>query len=100
MPINNNLLLQVLVEFPVELISALVAGQWAARNSPLNAWLFGYKVRLFLAGCTTAVVAYFPAGVGAISEAPRAFLALAAVGVMSSFASTLMFTAMGSFYNK
>lgn len=33
-------------------------------------------------------------------EAPAAFGALALLGIATSFSSTLMFTAMGSFYNK
>ena len=42
----------------------------------------------------------FPAGATSLSDAPAAFAALAALGVATSFASTLMFTSLGSFYNK
>jgi hypothetical protein len=90
----------VLIEFPIELASALVAGRWAAATHPLRPWLAGYRLRLALAGATTAAVWAFPAGAAALSDAPWAFAALAALGAATSFASTLMFTALGDFYNR
>jgi PAT family acetyl-CoA transporter-like MFS transporter 1 len=90
----------VLLEFPIELASALVAGRWAAAAHPLRPWLAGYRLRLAVAAATTAVVAAFPAGAAAPAAAPFAWAALAAVGVATSFASTLMFTALGDFYNR
>ncbi len=43
---------------------------------------------------------YFPRGAASLGEHPRAFAALAAAGVATSFTSTLMFTALGSLYNR
>lgn len=40
---------QVLAEFPMELVSALVAGRWAAAGRPFQPWLAGYRARLVLA---------------------------------------------------
>jgi MFS transporter, PAT family, solute carrier family 33 (acetyl-CoA transportor), member 1 len=45
-------------------------------------------------------VAQFPAHAAAITAHPAAFVSLAAVGLVTSFSSTLMFTAAGSFYNR
>ena len=39
----------VLAEFPMELLSALVAGRWAAASHPFDPWLTGYRTRLVLA---------------------------------------------------
>ena len=50
--------------------------------------------------CSTLAVYYFPHGAALFSDAPAAFAAVAAVGVATSFTSTLMFTALGSFYNR
>ena len=47
---------QVLIEFPCELVSAVVAGRWAASSSPLKPWLFGYQARLVMAAVVTAIV--------------------------------------------
>ena len=49
-------LVQVLLEFPCELLSALVAGRWAARTSPLDPFLKGFFLRLVVAALVTAVV--------------------------------------------
>jgi PAT family acetyl-CoA transporter-like MFS transporter 1 len=90
----------VLIEFPIELVSALVAGRWAASSHPLRPWLAGFKIRLLMAFLTTLCVLYFPVGVADISGAPVAFLCLVALGLLTSFSSTLMFTALGDFYNR
>jgi hypothetical protein len=42
----------------------------------------------------------FPPDVTQLRDSPGDFLALAAVGLVTSFTSTLMFTALGSFFNK
>jgi len=90
----------VLLEFPCELVSAVLAGRWAASTSPFTPWVRGYAVRLAMAAAATAVVHAFPANAASLTAHPAAFVALAAVGLLTSFTSTLMFTAMGSFYNR
>eukprot|EP00889_Picochlorum_renovo_P005421 jgi/Picre1/32451/NNA_007797.t1 len=90
----------VLIEFPIELLSALVAGRWAASSHPLRPWLVGYRIRLVMAAATTLCVFLFPMGASDISAAPVAFGILVALGLMTSFSSTLMFTALGDFYNE
>ena len=42
----------------------------------------------------------FPVGAKELWHAPYDFAILAAAGVATSFTSTLMFTAMGSFFNR
>lgn len=87
----------VLFEFPIELISAVVAGRLASSGGPLKVWLNGYRVRLFLAAMTTLVVYNFPTS----SESHKEHLiGVAIVGAATSFTSTLMFTCLGSFFNK
>ena len=49
----------VLLEFPCELVSALVAGKWATGAAPLRPWLLGYRLRLFMAAVVTALVCVF-----------------------------------------
>ena len=90
----------VLVEFPVELASALIAGRWAASSHPLRPYFGGYKIRLVLAAATTTAVYFFPANAASLTDAPAAFGLLAALGVATSFSSTLMFTALGDFFNR
>jgi len=90
----------VLIEFPIELISALIAGKWAASSHPLRPWLAGFKIRLLMAFLTTVCVYLFPVGVADVSGAPLAFSCLVALALLTSFSSTLMFTSLGDFYNR
>ncbi|KAH7621278.1 hypothetical protein Ndes2526B_g03619 [Nannochloris sp. 'desiccata'] len=90
----------VLVEFPIELLVAVVSGRWAASTHPLRPYFTGYKLRLFLAGAVTTVVYYFPVGASSVADAPGSFAMLGILGVASSIASTLMFTALGDFFNR
>ena len=47
---------QVLLEFPIEVLSALVAGRWAASASAVRPFLAGYQLRLGMAAIVTALV--------------------------------------------
>ncbi|KAG2434741.1 hypothetical protein HXX76_007630 [Chlamydomonas incerta] len=89
----------VLFQFPVELLSAVVAGRWAASHSPYWPFMTGYVLRLATAAATVALTAAFPAGATSLSEHRGAFGALAAVSLATSFVSYLSFTALGSFFN-
>jgi MFS transporter, PAT family, solute carrier family 33 (acetyl-CoA transportor), member 1 len=90
----------VLVEFPIELASAVVAGRWAASTHPLRPWLAGYRLRLVVAAGTTLAVWLYPAGASSPQDAGLSFILLTLMGIGTSFASTLMFTALGDFYNR
>lgn len=46
----------VLLEFPCELVSAVLAGRWATSSSPFKPWLRGYWLRLGAAAFTTTLV--------------------------------------------
>jgi MFS transporter, PAT family, solute carrier family 33 (acetyl-CoA transportor), member 1 len=90
----------VILQFPCELLSALVAGRWAAAASPFAPWRAAYVIRLGAAAAAVALVATFPESAASFSEHPASFVALAGVGLATSFSSTLMFTALGTFYNR
>lgn len=91
----------VLIEFPVELLSAVVAGRWSAGSRASRPWVTGYRVRLVAAGALTALVAAFPQGTACtLSSHPRLFLLLGTLGLLTSFTATLMFTALGSFFTR
>ena len=46
----------VLLEFPCELASAVLAGRWAASPTPFTPFMLGYRIRLVMAACVTVVV--------------------------------------------
>ena len=90
----------VLLEFPCELVSAFLAGRWATTGTPSTPWLVGYRLRLATAAGVTLLVSRFPVGAQSLSAHPRDFAVLAVLGLVTSFTSTLMFTALGSFYTR
>lgn len=45
-------------------------------------------------------VYFFPSGASSLTDQPWWFALLAAAGLVTSFTSTLMFTALGSFYTR
>lgn len=46
----------VLLEFPCELVSAVLAGRWASSPTPFSPFMLGYKIRLVMAAAVTLVV--------------------------------------------
>lgn len=46
----------VLLEFPCEVVGAVLAGRWAAAASPLRPWFLGYRLRLAMAAAVTCLV--------------------------------------------
>lgn len=86
-------------QFPVELLSAIIAGRWAANHSPYYPFIIGYMLRLLTAAATVALTAWFPPGASSLATHGREFGALAAVSLATSFVSYLSFTALGSFFN-
>jgi hypothetical protein len=47
---------QVLLQFPSELASAVVAGRWAASASPAKPLLLGFRIRLLMSLLSTTLV--------------------------------------------
>jgi MFS transporter, PAT family, solute carrier family 33 (acetyl-CoA transportor), member 1 len=90
----------VLFQFPCELLSAVVAGRWSASGSPFAPWRLGYTLRLTAGALMTTLVLVFPRNTADFWDHPPAFLAILAVGLLTSFSSTLMFTCMGTFFNR
>ncbi len=52
----HPVVLQVLLEFPCELFSAVLAGRWAAGTAPFTPWMRGYWLRLAMAAAATTMV--------------------------------------------
>ena len=52
----SSLPVQVLLEFPCELVSAVLAGRWAAHSTPVLPWMRGYWLRLIMAVLVTTLV--------------------------------------------
>lgn len=50
----------VLLEFPCELASAVLAGRWASSPTPFTPFMLGYKIRLLMAAAVTLVVSHVP----------------------------------------
>lgn len=48
----------VLLEFPCELASAVLAGRWASSPKPFAPFMLGYKIRLVMAAAVTFVVSH------------------------------------------
>ena len=48
----------VLLEFPCELASAVLAGRWASSPTPFTPFMMGYKIRLVMAAAVTLVVSH------------------------------------------
>ncbi len=48
----------VLLEFPCELASAVLAGRWASSPNPFTPFMMGYKIRLVMAAAVTLVVSH------------------------------------------
>jgi PAT family acetyl-CoA transporter-like MFS transporter 1 len=48
----------VLLEFPCELASAVLAGRWASSPTPFTPFMLGYKIRLVMAAAVTLVVSH------------------------------------------
>lgn len=90
----------VIVQFPCELASAVIAGRWAASGSPFAPWSRAYLLRTAAGVAMTATVLLFPADAKTFSAAPASFAALTAASLLTSFSSTLMFTSMGTFFNR
>ena len=88
--LQETISLIVLVEFPLELIFAVLAGHWAAKGRPFTPWLTGYYLRLAMAVITTGLVAVFPLG-ATLSSAPLFYAGVVGAGIANSFASTIMF---------
>ena len=103
---KESLAMLVLIDFPCELASAVLAGRWASNSTrPLDPWMVGMWIRLACGFAATYLVSLFPSQGDGLDAAtpfshPGLFVALGGLGLLTSFSSTLMFTAVGSFYNR
>jgi hypothetical protein len=74
--------------------------RWATNHSPYAPFITGYFLRLVVSALILPLTAAFPAGATSLSEHAGPFGMLAAASLVQSFASTLTFTALGSFFNR
>ena len=81
-------------------IPCLPSCRWASSQAPYHPFMAGYFIRLLLALGATRLADAFPPGANSFQESGSWFAALMALGLATSFTSTLMFTALGSFFNK
>lgn len=104
---KESLALLVLIDFPCELLSAVMAGKWASHaGRPFEPWIVGMWIRLVMGMATTYMVGLFPTAGSPAGQLPASpathlglFVILGALGLATSFSSTLMYTAIGSFFN-
>jgi len=89
----------VLLQFPIELGSALLAGRWAANHSPYSPFMCGLFLRMASSAWFVLLTHTFPQSATSLAEHRGPFLSLAAANLVSSFANTLTFTSIGSFFN-
>ncbi len=69
-------------------------------HSPYAPFITGYLLRLVICPCLLLLTAWFPPGAASLSEHARPFALLAGITLLQSFAWTLTFTAIGSFFNR
>lgn len=97
---KESLAFLVLFQFPIEMGAALLAGRWAATHSPSAPFITGYFLRLVICPFLLVLTDWFPPGASSLSEHAGPFALLAAASLLQSFACTLTFTAIGSFFNR
>jgi len=95
----------VLFQFPTELLTAILAGRWAANYSPYRPFIVGYGLRLVVAAVSILAARDFPSKAALDDESwsSGGHTSYGALFFIISFAtpfvSTLCFTAIGSFSN-
>eukprot|EP01087_Luapelamoeba_hula_P018943 TRINITY_DN6192_c0_g1_i2.p1 TRINITY_DN6192_c0_g1~~TRINITY_DN6192_c0_g1_i2.p1 ORF type:complete len:491 (-),score=55.52 TRINITY_DN6192_c0_g1_i2:60-1532(-) len=85
-----------LLEFPFQILFAVIAGKWANSDTPLSAWMTCYKIRIGIAVAVPVIIYYFPQGPITTSY----YLLVLSVVLLSSFSSTIMFVCQGGFFNR
>ncbi|CAG9466014.1 unnamed protein product [Pedinophyceae sp. YPF-701] len=90
------------VQFPCELLSAVLAGVWAQKKGVAHAFGWGMVMRVGTAAAMTSFIAAFPSGGPApeLAAAPLRYATLLAISISYSFSSTLMFTSLGALFAK
>lgn len=94
---REKLALTVLIDFPCQIIIGFYAAHWSAGHRPLLAWQNALFFKLMMALMVMVVLALFPSS-GEISTSY--FFLVALMTVMSSFASTALFSSMSSFFSR
>eukprot|EP00276_Gloeochaete_wittrockiana_P018741 CAMPEP_0184345138 /NCGR_PEP_ID=MMETSP1089-20130417/13579_1 /TAXON_ID=38269 ORGANISM="Gloeochaete wittrockiana, Strain SAG46.84" /NCGR_SAMPLE_ID=MMETSP1089 /ASSEMBLY_ACC=CAM_ASM_000445 /LENGTH=382 /DNA_ID=CAMNT_0026675319 /DNA_START=433 /DNA_END=1581 /DNA_ORIENTATION=+ len=94
---REDMALLVLIQFPIEILFAILAGQWSSTSTPLSPWFRCYKARVLLAPVGAFLVWIFPRG----RPISLWFYCLVLLySLASSLMSNMMFVLMGSFFSK
>eukprot|EP00741_Cyanophora_paradoxa_P015837 tig00020904_g15289.t1 len=98
---REDMALLVLVEFPFEIIFAVMAGRWSSGSDPLRPWLNGYRARLLLCPLGALLVYAMPRPVAPGAGLPLSFYAIVmAYSLIVSLASTAMFVSMCAYFSR
>mmetsp|Transcript_74925 Transcript_74925/g.175833 ORF Transcript_74925/g.175833 Transcript_74925/m.175833 type:complete len:208 (+) Transcript_74925:34-657(+) len=81
-----------LIEFPFQIIFAMITGRWASGDAPLAPWIRTYWCKLLLAPVGIVIVWMYSPDTYGFGAMVLGFMLLVA------FANNVMFTAMGSFF--
>eukprot|EP00013_Stygamoeba_regulata_P020339 CAMPEP_0177654508 /NCGR_PEP_ID=MMETSP0447-20121125/14375_1 /TAXON_ID=0 /ORGANISM="Stygamoeba regulata, Strain BSH-02190019" /LENGTH=591 /DNA_ID=CAMNT_0019158173 /DNA_START=194 /DNA_END=1969 /DNA_ORIENTATION=- len=84
----------VLIEFPFQILFAVVTGRWSAGDRPLDPWLYAFAGRLAVCVAGPLLVYIYPGG----DVSWTMYLAALCVNLLSSFTSTVMFVCLGGFF--
>ncbi|KAI8801953.1 acetyl-coenzyme A transporter 1-domain-containing protein [Cladochytrium replicatum] len=93
---KEDLALGVLIDFPLQLMFGYYAARWSSGARPLNPWLYGYAGRM-AAGTLGAVLVWVVSKTG--PSTTMFFVVLGSI-VFRSFAGTVQFVSLGSFFTK
>mmetsp|Transcript_13937 Transcript_13937/g.35909 ORF Transcript_13937/g.35909 Transcript_13937/m.35909 type:complete len:410 (-) Transcript_13937:525-1754(-) len=87
-----------LLQFPFEIIFAVLAGRWSRGDKPLGAWFNAYVWRIIFTFGMVPLVFFYPAHSSEVSM--WYFGTVVAISLFNSFASCIVFTAGCSFYSR
>lgn len=91
-----DLALTVLIDFPFQILLGFLAASWSKGKRPLLAWQYALYFKFAMAAVSMLVLKIYPSD-GAIGRIY--FLFVITMTIFSSFASTILFVSMGSFFS-
>eukprot|EP00010_Vexillifera_abyssalis_P001985 CAMPEP_0201562954 /NCGR_PEP_ID=MMETSP0173_2-20130828/79615_1 /ASSEMBLY_ACC=CAM_ASM_000268 /TAXON_ID=218659 /ORGANISM="Vexillifera sp., Strain DIVA3 564/2" /LENGTH=226 /DNA_ID=CAMNT_0047977579 /DNA_START=798 /DNA_END=1478 /DNA_ORIENTATION=- len=87
------------IDFPFQIICALFVARWCSGQQPFHAWRWAYLLKLAMCALAPLMVAYYPTFTSQTTIVQYAFGFICVMGTLaSSFASTVMFVALGAFF--
>jgi MFS transporter, PAT family, solute carrier family 33 (acetyl-CoA transportor), member 1 len=86
----------VLIEFPFQILFAVLTGRWSAGDRPLQPWLYAFAARLLVCVAGPLLVYMYPGG----EVTWTMYLAALSMTLLSSFTSTVMFVCLVGFRSR